>query len=405
MDHKRNLIVLSVTIFFAACSWNQIVPFLPLYIESMNVTGSVARWSGIIFAMHFLAAFIAQPLWGKLGDRVGRKPMIIRAGFGLVLVYFGLSISTTPWHLAFWRFVNGAVTGFIPGSIALIATNTPDHMSARYVALAQTASAAGGIAGPALGGIMAAVLGYRLSLRVSGVVLLLATLAVWMLVREEKTGTAVERTTIWQDLRAVFESKVLQGVMLTVMLATGLVQGFAPILTLYMRQISPEVPDIIAGGIFSLPGLAFVLVAYRWTKAGERRGFPWTITAGLIGSGLVLIGLGAMTNIWGFAAGYFVYGIFAATLMPSAAALIATKVREDFRGRAYGVQQSASMFGGLVAPLAGGVIGDILGLEYIFVFSGIASLVGVWCLRKYIFSSAELSEGSGSAGSQYKRTA
>jgi DHA1 family multidrug resistance protein-like MFS transporter len=378
--YKRNLLVLSISIFLTACSWNQISPFLALYIESMDATANIARWSGLVFAAHFVSAFFAQPLWGKLGDRVGRKAMVMRAGFGLTVVYFGLSMSTQPWHLVGWRFANGILTGFIPGSITLIATNTPEDKAARAVAIAQSASAAGSMVGPVLGGILAGIFGYRLSLKASGIILLFSTLAVGLLVKEEKTEALAERSTIKEDLQIVFDSPVMRIVLITILLANILTLSVTPILTLYLRELSPMMSGAISGAIFSLPGIAFVLTAYRWSSLGERQGFDRPILAGLIGAGTAMALLALAPTIWWFGAGYFIYGLFAAALAPSAACLIATRVPEDFRGRAYGVQQSAGMLGGLIGPLAAGWVGDRFGLNYIFILTGIVALSGSFVL-------------------------
>ena len=304
--YKRNLLVLSISIFLTACSWNQISPFLALYIESMDATANIARWSGLVFAAHFVSAFFAQPLWGKLGDRVGRKAMVMRAGFGLTVVYFGLSMSTKPWHLVAWRFANGILTGFIPGSITLIATNTPEDMAARAVAIAQSASAAGSMVGPVLGGILAGIFGYRLSLKASGIILFLSTLAVGLLVREEKTETPSERSTIKEDLEIVFESPVMRVVLATILLANILTLSVTPILTLYLRELSPTMSCNHA--IFSLPGTA-AITAYRWSNWGERQGFDKPILT--IGAGTAMASLlaGHLVAL----VGYFVYGLFAAS--------------------------------------------------------------------------------------------
>ena len=346
--YKRNLLVLSISIFLTTCSWNQISPFLALYIESMDATVNIARWSGLVFAAHFVSAFFAQPLWGKLGDRVGRKAMVMRAGFGLTVVYFGLSMSTKPWHLVGWRFANGILTGFVPGSITLIATNTPEDMAARAVAIAQSASAAGSMIGPVLGGILAGIFGYRLSLKASGIILLLSTLAVGLLVREEKTETISERSTIKEDLEIVFESPVMRVVLVTILLANILTLSVTPVLTLYLREIAPTMSGAISGAIFSLPGIAFVLTAYRWSNWGERQGFDKPILVGFIGAGTAMACLALAPSICRYWLLYL--WLFAAALAPSAACLIATKIPEEFRGRAYGVQQSAGMLGASSAP-------------------------------------------------------
>ena len=374
--YKRNLLVLSITIFLTACSWNQIAPFLGLYIESMDATANIARWSGLVFAAHFVSAFFAQPLWGKLGDRVGRKAMVMRAGFGLTLIYYGLGTSTQPWHLVGWRFANGILSGFIPGSITLIATNTPEDKAARAVAIAQSASAAGSMVGPVLGGILAGIFGYRRSLKASALILFTSTLAVGLFVREEKTEALAERSTIKEDLQIVFDSPVMRVVLVTILLANILTLSVTPILTLYLRDLSPTMSGAMSGAIFSLPGIAFVLTAYRWSSWGERQGYDKPILAGFIGAGTAMALLALAPSIWWFGAGYFAYGLFAAALTPSAACLIATRIPEDFRGRAYGVQQSAGMLGGLIGPIAAGWVGDRFGLNYIFIFTGVVSLAG-----------------------------
>lgn len=342
----------------------------------MDATANIARWSGLVFAAHFVSAFFAQPLWGKLGDRVGRKPMIMRAGFGLTVIYFGLATSTKPWHLVAWRFANGILTGFIPGSITLIATNTPENLAARAIAIAQSASAAGTMIGPVLGGILASMFGYRLSLKMSGIILLGSTIAVGLLVKEEQTEEIPERSTIREDLEIVFDSPIMRLVLITIMVANILTLSVTPILTLYLRELSPTMSGAISGAIFSLPGIGFVLAAYRWTSLGEKQGFDKPIVAGFIGAGAAMALLTLAPNIWLFGTGYFIYGLFAAALAPSAACLIATEIPEDFRGRAYGVQQSASMLGGLVGPIMAGWVGDVFGLSYIFVFTGAVSLAG-----------------------------
>src|SRR5690625_4607873 len=119
------------------------MPFLPLFLSQLGVTDGLNFWSGLAFSVHSVSGMFMMSVWGKLADRYGRKPILIRAGLSLSLVYFLISLSTKAWHVAFFRLLNGALTGFIPMSIALIGTNTPPQYSARYVASVQTSSAAG----------------------------------------------------------------------------------------------------------------------------------------------------------------------------------------------------------------------------------------------------------------------
>ena len=77
---KRNLYLLTITNFLAASSWNQVVSFLPQFLKELGVHEGVQGWAGLIFPMHFVSGIIMQPVWGKISDMVGRKPMIVRAG-------------------------------------------------------------------------------------------------------------------------------------------------------------------------------------------------------------------------------------------------------------------------------------------------------------------------------------
>ena len=134
------------------------IPFLPLFLSQLGVTEGLNFWSGLAVSVHFVSGMFMMPVWGKLGDRYGRKPMLVRAGLSLSLIYFLTSLSTQAWHVVFFRLLNGALTGFIPMSIVLVGTNTPPQYSARYVASVQTSSAVGTIVGPVIGGTLAGIL-------------------------------------------------------------------------------------------------------------------------------------------------------------------------------------------------------------------------------------------------------
>lgn len=374
--YRRNIIVLSTTIFLAAFSWNQIVPFLPLFLKELGAGRNVVQWSYGIFVAQALAGIIAQPFWGKIGDTVGRKPMVIRAGLCLVGIYFGMSFCTAPWQLAALRFLNGALTGFIPGSFALIATNTPKELAPRYVATAQTTSAAGLILGPAIGWMAAAAIGFRTSMRVSGLAVFLSTLLVLWLVKEPTKTAPAEKTSLFQDFLIAVRSRTLASVMFAVLVMYAFVSAINPVLALHLGALDGNSPNWLPGVVFSLPAVAMVLSAHRWSRIGERWGYARVIALGLAGGGILGGALAFTHNIWIFAAVYFAAGLFLASVPPSAGALICLRVEESFRGRAYGMQGAATMFGALVAFSTAFCVGSAFGIPAVFLFFGIVLLAG-----------------------------
>lgn len=90
--YQRNLLILSTTLFLAAFSWEQIAPFLPLFLKDLGVASNLPFWSGLLFTLQFSASALMDPFWGKTADKYGRKLMTMRAGLCLSLVYFGMSV-------------------------------------------------------------------------------------------------------------------------------------------------------------------------------------------------------------------------------------------------------------------------------------------------------------------------
>ena len=269
--YRRNLLVLSATVFLSSLSWNQVIPFLSLFLEKDLKAGShVHAWVAIVLSCQSIAALIAIPLWGKMGDSHGRKPMTISAGLCLAAVYFGMSFCRAPWQLAVIRFLNGALTGFMPGSFALVATNTPKEHSPRYIATMEAAMNVGVVFGPAVGWELAQIFGYRSSMRVSGTLVLLATLLVWLLVEERNKVSLTEKTTLIQDFLISVKSPVLMSTMMAMVLCFCFSAAIAPFLVLHLRSIGAA---NLTGWIFPLPSLAIVLTARKWVRFGERRDF------------------------------------------------------------------------------------------------------------------------------------
>lgn len=365
-------------------SWQQVMPFLPLFLKGLGVGKNVLFWSGLVFAAHPIAGIIAQPFWGKMGDSRGRKPMILRAGVCLVLIYYAMSICRTPLQLVILRFLNGALTGFIPGSFTLIATNTPENESPKYVATAEALAAAGVIVGPLVGGVLATFFDYRGVMRVSGTAVLLSTLLVWWLVQEPNKASIKDKTSLLEDFMIAVRSPILLSLMFAAMLGSVFGGAVAPILALFLKEMGGEhLSKAGIGIIFSLPAAAFVLSSRKWSAYGGRKSYTSTMAIAILGGAIGSIALSLSFNIWIFSVMYFLIGMVLAGLSPSIGAVICTRIHDSFRGRAYGMQQSAAMLGAFVSPLIGAQIGK-LGFRMVFVFTGTIFFIGYFIFKRLL---------------------
>ncbi|HYF76929.1 MAG TPA: MFS transporter [Symbiobacteriaceae bacterium] len=395
---QRNLYVLWIGNFLAACSFSLVMPFLPQFIEQLGVHENLYAWSGWTYAISFVASAIMSPIWGNLADRYGRKPMIIRSGICIGLVYLLMSMVTGPIQLFFLRMLNGALSGFIPSSIALIATNTPEDRVGRYLALFATGTAAGNIMGPMFGGTLAEFFGIRTSMLIGAVVLWAATALVWVAVKERVLGVGKAKTSPLQDIKLALTHRKLLALMVSAMLINASVQSLEPILTNFIPTLRQEVGlvwishtifgradahSFIAGFIFSLPAVAMLLAAPRWARVGEKIGFPKLLAMGLALAGVMVLPQSLVPTAGVLIILRFIYGIFTAAVQPSVNATLAATVHPSFRGRAYGINQSAMFVGNVVGPTLGGYVADWWGPRAVFVFTGGMLLVAAsWVYRE-----------------------
>src|SRR5699024_3939378 len=112
--------------FLISGSITMVQPFLSLYIETLGnySDDQVQMWSGFVFSITFVAAFIFPPIWGKIGDRIGRKAILVLFAFGTAILLFFMGYVTSVYQLFLLRMFMGLFTGFISMSQALIATQT-----------------------------------------------------------------------------------------------------------------------------------------------------------------------------------------------------------------------------------------------------------------------------------------
>ncbi|HEO8421773.1 MFS transporter [Niallia sp. FSL W8-0635] len=374
---KRNLLVLWIGVFFTSASFNMVIPFLPIFLLELNVHENTEIWSGVLFSAAFFAGAFASPFWGRLADKYGRKPMIIRAGFVLFVVYTLAAFVTNPYQLLVLRILQGLLSGFIPGAIALIGTNTPSDKTGYALSMISTASASGGIMGPLIGGVIAQLVGNRLSFASAGLLVFIATLLIIFWVKEDNFSPSKEKGSVRNDLRIAFSNRPLMLVLLLTVVTSCSIMTIEPILPLYILEVggSMDKASLLAGIIFSLPGIASVIMAPYWGKWADKVGFNRILFIGLLGGALGTFSQIIFSNIWGFSITRFIFGLFFCAVFPALNGLVVKTTAENFRGRAFSLNQTATQLGGMFGPMIGGFIGGIFPAQSVFIVTGMLLLV------------------------------
>ncbi|MCM3570974.1 MFS transporter [Neobacillus mesonae] len=381
---KRNLWILWIGVFFTSSSFSMVIPFLPIFLPQIGVTKNVEMWSGLLFSAAFFAGAIASPFWGSVADKYGRKPMIIRAGFCLFIIYTLTAFVTNPYQLLILRISQGLLTGFVPGAIALIGTNTPSRNVGYALSMISTASATGNIVGPLLGGGIAHLVGNRWAFGSAGIIVLISTILVFLWVTEENFTPSKKRGSVKNDFKEAWNNKPFMMVLLLTVVTAGSVMTIEPVLPLYIVKLggSAENASLLAGIVFSLPGIASTLFAPFWGKWADKAGFQRVLVIGLLGGGIGTLAQIMVSEIIGFSIIRFIYGIFFCAVFPALNGLVVKSTAENFRGRAFGLNQTANQIGGMVGPIIGGFIGGIFPIWSVFAVTGIflltAMVVAYW---------------------------
>ena len=159
-DWQRNLKIAWIGTFFTGASFSIVMPFMALYIEELGVKGDMVEWyTGLSVAISALASALVSPIWGRLADRYGRKPMMIRASMVMTFTMGGLALVPNVFWLLFLRTLNGLFAGYVPNATALIASQVPQNRSGYALGTLSTGLTAGILIGPLLGGTLSEAFG------------------------------------------------------------------------------------------------------------------------------------------------------------------------------------------------------------------------------------------------------
>src|ERR1700694_1743785 len=144
--------VLFVTVFLDLVGFGIIIPFLAYYVESFGARAAIV---GLLMSSYSLAQFVFAPLWGRLSDRAGRRPILLLGLLGSVAGFTLFGLASTLVMLFVGRILMGIFGATIPTAQAAVADVTKPEDRARGMGLIGAAIGLGFILGPALGGILA----------------------------------------------------------------------------------------------------------------------------------------------------------------------------------------------------------------------------------------------------------
>jgi MFS family permease len=377
---QRNLWVCVFGSLTTIIAMTLLLPFLPLYVEQLGVTdhAAIVQWSGVAYGATFLTAALTAPLWGRLGDRYGRKLMLIRSSLGMAVAMSLIGLSQNVYQLVGLRLLAGLLGGYSSGSMILVATQTPRAQTAWALGMMSSGIMAGNLVGPLIGGALPPLIGIRMTFLAAGAIIFVAFLATTFLIKEEprprRSGNVRHK--------AGFASVADKGPVIA-MLVTGMLLMFAnmsiePIITVYVAQLVPNPAHvtIVAGFVMAAAALGSIISASRLGKLADRIGH-WTVIIGCLSvCALLLIPQAFVTAGWQLIGLRFLMGLSLGGLLPCVATVIRHNVPERSTGSILGYSTSAQYVGQVAGPLAGGFVGGHFGMRSVFLGTSVLMAAG-----------------------------
>jgi MFS transporter, DHA1 family, multidrug resistance protein len=378
LESKKSLPILFAVMFLVMVGFGIIIPVIPFYAEEL---GASPTQLGLLMAVYSLMQLLFAPMWGRISDRIGRKPVMMLGILGLSLSFFLMALATELWMLFAARIIGGFLSAAnMPTVTAYVADITSEEDRGKGMGIIGASIGLGFIFGPAIGGVFSQE-SLNVPFYLAGASSLLTFFLILFVLKESLSPEQrSNQSNSKRSLRKAISGPVsiLYFLQLFVSLSlSGLEATFA-----YFAYERAGLGTVELGYIFMIMGLAGALVqgglVGRLTKKyGEGIVIQIGIVISTIGFALILL-----VDSFTTAAIYLtIFGVGNGFIRPSVSALL-TKKSTSGHGSTTGLLSSFDSLGRIAGPPLGGLLFSIaIGLPYI---SGIIlSIIALFLYQLY----------------------
>ncbi len=332
-----------------------ILPVLPRFAEDAGASPTTA---GFLVASFSVAQLVCSPLWGRVSDRIGRKPVLIVSLVGTAVgsVLTGLA-GGALWLLFLGRVLDGASGASVSVAQASVADLAPPDQRPRLLGLLGAAFGAGFALGPAIGGL-AALVDHRLPFFVAAAIAAVnALVAVRRLPETRPRGADnVAQVTTSKRVGGDQEVRGLVPLIMASFVAVVAFSGFEATFSL-LTKARFDLSESATYGVFFLIGVAIVVVQGGLihtvaVRLGEIRTIRFGLTCNFAGLLLVAVDDGWAT----LSAGLVLLVLGQGLVTPTLTSAVAGLARRERRGTVLGIQQSAGGLARVIGPSAAGAL-------------------------------------------------
>ena len=377
--------VLFLTVFLDLLGFGIVIPLLPFVAES---TGATPLMVTALMASYSLMQFLVAPLWGRLSDRIGRRPVLLMSVAGSVVGLVGFALAQSYLALLAARMLHGAMNANLAVAQAALADLTPPEGRAKAMGLFGAAFGLGFLVGPATGGLLGAYGLHVPALAAAGLAALNLLLAFLLLPESRAPGGPLpEDARPWRilDVQGLRDA-ARQGPLGAYLLAGLLVMvGFSAMESTFAlwseRTLGWHAWE--NGWFFSYLGALVILVQGGLIGPLRRRhGEARLALVGLalLAPGLALLPFATRLGLLLVATGLLALGN--GLLQPNLSALVSFQAPPGATGRTMGLHHGVGALGRVVGPLLAGLLFTFLGPRAPFLAGSLLALLALAVLLR-----------------------
>jgi DHA1 family tetracycline resistance protein-like MFS transporter len=360
------LIIVFLTVFIDLLGFGIIIPLLPFYAESFGATALMVGLLGTSFS---LMQFVFSPVWGRLSDRIGRKPIILLGLMGSCVSYLTLALATTLPIVFLARIIGGIAGANIPTAQAYVADVTTPENRARGMGMVGAAFGMGFIFGPALGGVLSRF-GPSVPMWFASGLCLLNFAAACFLLPESRVATQESSSeSRLQVFRRAIAHPKLALLLSLYFLVTMAFSAFEATFALFSERRFGFTGATI-GLVFTFIGTILavvqgVVVGRVVRRVGESRLIPAAIFLIAISIGLVPFSFSVPVLL--LAVGLLAMGM--GFNSPAMSSMVSRLSDPNDQGGILGLASSLASLGRVVGPAWGGFLFDHFGMTVPYLFA------------------------------------
>jgi MFS family permease len=397
---RSSLLVLFLTVFIDLIGFGMVIPFLSYYAREYGASGIAV---GAVVGVYSIMQFFFAPVWGRMSDRLGRRPVILISLTASCIGYFLFGFAHTFVALFISRVIAGAGGANIGTAQAYIADTTTVENRAKGMGLIGAAFGLGFILGPPLSGILATVglhhhlAGNLLPGVVAGSMSFTALLIAFFVLGESKAPDTTVRTgvppqfdkRVWGEMA---HHAILFGIILTLFMTLLAVAGMETSVTLHARDRF-HFTQLQLAWFFLFMGVIVATIQGGLIGRLARRFGERTLVG--VGTASFTLGLVLVPSVWRVGMLYvvaFFIAIGQGLTYPSLTSLVTKASPPNEHGSMLGLASGIGSLARFIGPILSGWFYDLAQARG--AFNGQAVIVfGALCVALWMRKLPLLSEG------------